>query len=110
MTNMLESTELLNDIQFLEAQLNCDLGSYSQKELERAKEKIAKLMQKAVIIKSELPRPDPHEPWMTSRDTIKILTASDERKQREDQSKRRGKIEVQFQRKSGSFFWNQGFS
>jgi len=49
--------ELLNDIQFLEAQLDCDIGSYSPAELEKAKEKIAKLKQKADIIKSELARP-----------------------------------------------------
>jgi len=46
--------ELLNDIQFLEAQVDCDIGSYSMKELEKAKEKIAKLKQKADIIKFEL--------------------------------------------------------
>jgi hypothetical protein len=46
--------ELLNDIQFLSAQVEADAGDYSPSELEIAQKKISKLRKKAEIAKLEL--------------------------------------------------------
>jgi len=46
------------DVEFLNAQVEADLRSYSPVELEKSEEKISRLRQKADIIKFELSEPD----------------------------------------------------
>ena len=48
--------EITNEIQFLEDQLQCDLGSYSPEQLMRGREKIADFKKKAESIQVELER------------------------------------------------------
>jgi len=46
--------ELCNDVDFLEAQVNCDLGSFSPKDLHDANERISGLKKQRNLMKIEL--------------------------------------------------------
>jgi hypothetical protein len=48
--------EVLTEIEFLKEQVKYDFKSYSQKDLNRANEKISQLMKSAEILKIELSR------------------------------------------------------
>ena len=49
-----ELADLSNEVEFLEKQLECDIGSYTTQALERANQKVSKFKLRAEILKVEL--------------------------------------------------------